>query len=670
MAYPVRVAPITPPDALEAARRMRDVLSTEIPGGDYTDQSVLGALVVDGHSVLFADMFARIENLQSRRSLVDLQRAPVGVDTDDATDALLSNLVISRSVGQFARGTVTAHFTIRADVLVPRTTRFFQNRTLVFYINNATDLFIPSTSLRPTYDAQGRVSTWSVDIDLIAARTGEAYNVPAGTFQGVDPFSPYISYVEATSDFSEGVSLETSASAIARVPSAMSLRALVNARSIDARIREAFPEIGEVLTIEAGDPEMARDLSRNRQVHVLGHFDVYVRLPLRQTSVRLMIGAAQARADGRVLTFRDSAASFVTAGVKPGSVLVLAAGVPGAPMHFKIGAVRNTEFDIVPTTPFAVATDEATVPPSITYSIGDNYPRFDNFVATTVSATATTSRSVRKDGCVLLPGGPVYAIKRIEVPSPPSALASFADPVTGIAAYTARRSTPWAHAPLAGEVLSYRIVVDNPVESQSGRAVTFLELGWPGEPLAGTEVVVTYETLAGFGAIDTLISSRAERTPNANTLARAHHPIYVSCSIPYRAVTTRTVFGTAPVPVNEAAVLKAIADYIESTPPEGLDAATLGSIAKNTDTNIKSVYPFTLSYVLILPDGRVAKYETPDLVEIAPSERSSASLINYTELGFSENYKPELLKYLTDLGVSDRVVRYRAQLSDLAMELR
>jgi hypothetical protein len=345
------------------------------------------------------------------------------------------------------------------------------------------------------------------------------------------------------SDFAGGLDVETSGSAIARAPTALSLRALVNDRSNDARLREAFPEVSEVLTVGAGDPEMARDLLPGMpQVHALGHADVYARLPLHTVTARVVIGAPSLRADGRVLTLRESApptGSFVTAGVRGGDVLVLSSGLPEAPMHFRIDAVRADELDVVSSAPFSSATDELSSPPSLTYSVGDNYPLFNNHVSAVTSATASTSRRLRVEGCAILPGGPVYAITAVEVPAPPSALSAFADPVTSSTYYTTRRNGPWPRAPRAGEPLSYRVRVENPLEGQSSRTVTILELGWPGETLAGTEVLVTYETPVGFDSVASLVVSRSERTLAANVLARAHHPVYVACSIPYRPATTR-----------------------------------------------------------------------------------------------------------------------------------
>lgn len=668
--------PLSTTDVERAAARARDVLKSR-SDGDYAPQSVLGDLVVDAHAALHADIANQIEVLKQRQSLRDLSLATPGADTDDALDALLSNLVINRDAGSFARGRATIYFNAKADASLSRGTRFFKTRALVYYPNSATDIFIPASALRPVYAPGGVVTGWAYDVSLIAGRTGEAYNVSAGPFAGVDPFSPYLLGAENSRDFAGGLGIETPTAALARVPSAISLRALVNAKSNDARVREAFPEVSEVITVGAGDAAMARDVvswgPRGAPTHTLGCVDIYPRLPLHEVTERLIVGAPALRGDRKVLTLRDSSppsGSYLTAQVKVGDVFVLAAGLPEALAHFRIEAVRALELDVSPVLPFSSATEELTSPPSLTYTIGDNYPTFDNRVGVTTSSTLETSRRISRDGCVVLPAGPVYQITRIEVPTPPTELTPFADPATGVTYFTSRRNGPWARAPRAGEPLSYRVLTVNPLEGQSARAVTLLELGWPGVDLAGTEVLVTYETPVGFDAVAELVSGPAERVGPADSLARAHHPVYVSCSIPYRPYTTRTALGATASSVNELTVATVVASYIENSPPEDLDATSVGGIAARADSGIKAVIPFDLAYELILPDGRVARYRTSGAVAIAPTPGAEAHLENATELGLPAEYHTALVALLQRLGVTDQVVRYRAQTDGITLERR
>lgn len=660
-----------------AVAKLRALLE-ERTGRDYGASSVLGDLVVDAHGIIYGDLRALIEELRQRQSVRQLATMPETSETLDALEGILSNLFVSRDYGKFARASGAIHLTAQVDTLIPASTRFFRTASLVYYLDTTSDLLIPASLLRPVRDSLGRVVSWSASIPLVAAMTGESYNVRKGTFLGVDPFTPYLAYVENTSDFVGGVSAESAAARVGRTDTALSVRSLVNDRSYDATLRNEFSVISHVTTVGYGDPEMSRDrlapgVYGVPHIHTGGHVDVFVRLPIQEVTETVVVGALTPRADQRVLLFRDTAppaGSFVTAGVRVGDVLSLGAGLPEAPAQFKVVSVFANELEVARAVPFSVATDEQISPPALTYSIGDNYPLYTNHVASTVSATATTSRSVLIDGCAILPGRPTYNIKRVEVLSPPPALASFVDPLTGTVTFGGRRNLALTAPPPLNSTLTYRVVCTNPEEAQSSHAIYALELGWPGEDLAGTSVLVTYETLSGFDTVSDYVRERSRRILAANALARAEHPIYVSARIPYR---PRSLAGTVTLAAaDESTVLQALVNLIEGSVPGALDTTVMQNRMVLTDGNIQTVFPFEISYALLLPDGRVANYITNDVVTlVVDATRSTARLSSPTELGLPPvGYEATYSRLLSDLGVSDRVVRYRVDSDNLTLERR
>ena len=666
----------TPEELAAMAARMRNVLATRV-NGDYGAQSVLGDLVVDAHTVVLADVLGEVQGLRQRQSLRSLRQAPTGPDTDEAVDSILSNLFVDRDQGSFARGAAQVYFTQRVDTLLPRTTRFFKTTSLVFYARTTVDLLIPAASMRAVYDARGSVVYWTYSVPLIAARTGDAYNVAPGRFSSVDPFSPYLAYAENLRKYAGGLGVETSNNLVVRAASAMSVRSLVNERSNDARLRATFPEVQSVLSVGAGDPEMIRDqvnsYGEGLPMHVLGHTDIYVRLPRETVTQTVTVGAPAARADGKNLSFTDpglAGSGFEQYAVQAGDVMVVSAGLTDAPGHYRVAGVRGKSLSIDAGLPFPEATDELTSPPSVTYSIGDNWPAFDNKVSTTTSSSARTSRQIVREGAAILPGGPVYAISRIEVPSPPTAIEDFTDPVTGSVLFS-RRLNSDPGAPSRGQPLAYRLAVENPESGQSDQAITVLTLGWPGEDLEGTEVLVTYETLVGFDSLSELVSSRSERVSAANVLARAAHPVYVSCTVPYRPRTLPTSFGTQVATVDEEAVIEAISELIEQAPSGSLDVTAVTQAATKAEPdNIGGYYPFSVTYELLLPDGRVAKYQTPDQVTLLLGGRSAAQITNYADLGLAQGDTAGYNALLRRLGVSDRVVRYFTGPGSVALDRR
>lgn len=674
----------TLPEISATAERLRDILQTQTTG-DYSPSSVLGDLVVDPHAIVLADLHAQIRGLRTRQSLADLRGLPASAEANDAVDALLANLFVARSVGTFARGWATLHFTQRVDTLLPRNTRLVKAGGLVYYPNIAENRLIEARELRPRYDDRGVVTSWTIDISVIASRTGSAYRVARGRFQSIDAISPYLAYAENVEDFVAGEDPDTNESAVANAETALSLRALVNARSNDATLRNRFTEITRVRSVGMGEPEMRRDLILpgifGAPVHRGGHVDLYVDLPIQTVTERLVVGEPTRRADGRVITLADSAptgSTFIGASVVPGDILNVTSGIPEAPMTFRIAAVRAYELDVVADVPFSIATDE-NGSPALTYSIGYNYPAFDNRTAAHVAAGATTTRLFSIENAVVLPAGPLGNILRVEVPDPPASLTPFLDSTTGAAVYTVRRNSPLTRAPVAGEPLSFQTIVQAPSESQSLLAVQYLDLGWPGASLAGTEVLVTYETMLGFDVIDALVRSDSERVLNANYLTRAAFLVYVSCTIPYRQRTIpqldaagnlRTDSTQAIAAVNEVAVVAAVVSAVESASVNGLSTSDITAAALRSDPNISSVYPVTLRYNVTLPDGRVVYYESDDRVELIPGADTNARITNYLDLGLAQGDIQGFARLLRTLGLSTRIARFRTTSDLISMELR
>ena len=220
-----------------------------------------------------------------------------------------------------------------------------------------------------------------------------------------------------------------------------------------------------------------------------------------------------------------------------------------------------------------------------------------------------------------------------------------------------------------GEPLSYRIVCLNPSEAQSARAIYGLDLGWPGEELAGVEVEVTYESASGFDAVHDVFASPQERILAANVLARAPHPVYVSCFVPYRQRTVRD-FGDTVAAVNETAVVSAIVAAIDGAAPGSLDVSEVMAAVRAADPNVGAVLPFELRYDVYLPDGRIARMSTPDRIELAPVAGSGARLLVPSELGLDAPAGHGLSRLLADLGVTHRTVRYAARADLVAVGAR
>lgn len=659
--------------AAQAAALLRNLLQTEIPEGDFTEGGAISNVLIDGHAIITGFLQNQVKVIRERQSLLTLQYLPESESVYDAADAILDNFFRTRSQGRFAKGVATLRFSQRQDILIPRAARFFKTTTLVFYIDSDIDLFIPASSLRPDIDGTGQVISYSTTVFLTAARVGVDYNVAPGRFVSFDRFNAYLTAVENLSTFSGGESVQQTADFISKSTNAIALRALINSRSNDATLLNTFSDIQSTTTIGYGDPEMVRDLVRNVAnsftIHVGGHMDIFVRQAIQEIVVQQPLNVLQPRNDNKNVVFRHAvgtpSGSFIAAGVVAGDILRIQSGIPEAPFDYVITSVGATELGISPQVPFSIATDETLPSPAIAYSIGNNYPSFNDKAVVVATSNATTSRQIAEYNRTQLPGIPTYLIKKVELIGPglPAAIQPYADLISGNVIFTVRKNAPTTTAPAVGTPLGFFVDIKNPQESQSAYAVAMLEVGWPAVDLSYYTVEITYETPTNFSLVHTYVAGAFNRPACSNTLTRAAHPIYIYAAIPYKQRTTplsplSTVVPTFDAAAAEKSLQSFVNNYQESDP---LDVSRIATEARDASDAVASIYTFKVTYELYLPDGRIMLFETDDAITVFPDEvTSSARLINGADFGFpSTGYAADLRNYLTNQGISDRVTRYR-----------
>lgn len=644
----------------QAVRILRSYLGAKIENGDFSEGSVVSDLVLDPNSIIYALLASLIEDIKTKQSLLKLRSQPNNEDTSEAIDAILSNLFCERAQGSFARGNAIIHLSQRVDLPIPRNTRFFKTQSNVFYLDSDTDVFIPAEDLRPNINAAGQVTDWIAIVYLKAARVGEEYNLTKGRFVSFDKFNSFVTYIENVSDFSQGVNVESNIDFIDNSENALSLRALINARSNDALLKKEFPLIEKIKSIDYGSPEMIRDIIREAaskiELHIGGFTDIYVRLALQENIERVFVQELTPRADGLAFIFRDSVNNFITAGVAIGDVLIINYNEP---KQYKIIRVADNELEISHQTPFKEITDELNPIPAIAYSIGNNYPNFDNKLNIVVPTTnATTSKSDAKKNTIVLSGRPIYRIKKIELLSAFGALEPYRDAATQSILFKERVNQEILTTPVVGDDLKYRVVVKNPGEAQSQKAVNTIEIGWPAIDLIGQEIEVTYDTLGGFEAVHSYVIDENNRPLGANTLVKAEHPIYLSFIVEYR-VRASTILDQ-PLEIDDSQMEKDLITYINTyKDSEVIDISVITSKIRELAPNISTIYPITINYDLFLPDGRVLKYQTKDKVTVLPEINDQVTLLNPSDFGLpSVDFQNKLKALLYQLGISNNNVRY------------
>jgi hypothetical protein len=655
-------------------------LVEKIPDADFSQGSVIRDFVVTAVAYIFAYLEQERKATRDQQSLLALSTKTDDESIQDAVNALLSNWFINRKTGQTARLSATLHFSSASDVTLAPTTRFFRTTDLVYVPDTTTGYVIPASSLTPTFNTNNVVIEYTVNINLVAQKVGTSYNVPSGKFIGADLFNPFFTFAENQSAIQGGKDIESTADLLLRAPTAISVRNLVNARSIDTVLREGFAGISRVLPIGFGDPEMLRDFSSESvtrlRMHVGGFTDIYVQLPVSEVVETGPLGGVYTRPDNVIAVFNDTSANFLASpAVAKGDILRVVSGLPDSPREYIINSdPTSTGFTVSTRAAFSDATDEHTPPAYVVYTIGNTAPNYSDKRVFALDGfgspipTGQTSRTIKNPARITLKGRPHYRVKRVELYE--------ASTPTFIEVLTARVNG----VPPPGE---YRVISDTPANAQTTYALDQIEVSLTGHTTGTWIVRVTYDTLVGFTDVQAYVVDPFQRILVSNPLVKGYTPVYVSMSIAYR---NRIGATTAVDPI---AVAQTVATFINTfNLTNTLDLTGILQHMRDAYPDIGVVIsPTILTYQLFAPDGQVYAYTTKDIVTVYPSyPENGANLTNGTALRtaitnadidptLGSNATPfavankALKDQLTELGISDRTLIYLTTASDITLTL-
>jgi hypothetical protein len=641
-------------DVESAANFLEQFLGDAIPEGDFGRGTALRDLTVGALASVFAFLRAEATQVRHLQSLRTVQTATGGDPeaTRDAVTAILSNVFISLKGGSRARGAAVGHVSALSDVFIPTTTRFTRASNLVFTVDSSDTYFVSKDELIPIVDADGVVLEYQFRIPLVAGRTGAEFNIEPGLFAGFDRFNPYVTRIENPDRFSGGKGPETVDEVLARAPTALSVRNLVNERSIQAVLHDNFDDLRGIFVAGMGMPEMQRDRvlpQSGLRLHVGGKTDIYLALDLRETSFTGIVGGLFLRPDRLATIFRDATANL--AAVRPGDVLRVSAGLPIVPAEFLVLENLGRALVVGDHAPFPLATDEPSPAGTVSYTvgrIGPNYSDVLSGVGGVPLTTGETSRRVQAPGRITLPGGPVMDILDVALLDPPGAESAFRDTLDGLVHFTDRVNGVPSNDVVAPGALQYTTRIHNPLEAQSAFQWLDVQIGTDQNPgrFDGRQLRVRYRTLASFDAIDTFVRSRRQRTSAADQLPRGHHPVVVRADILYKIKSTATTL------LADTTIVQTVVDFITAfdTMVSPLDASAIETLLRNSFPTMAHVRLDSLSYVLIAPTGAQLTYRTTDEVRLDSGKQVGGPAL-------------DLARY----GVTDRTVRYLANATSVTV---
>ncbi len=640
-------------DVTDAGNFLEQFLTDAIDNGDFSNGTALRDLTVKALSYIFAYLRKEADTIRQGQSLNTVSES-VGGDASalqDAVTAILSNVFVTPKQGSKSRGFAIGHASEQVDIFIPTNASFTRTQGTVFVVDSASTLFIPKSDLVPIIDASGVVTDYEFRIPLVAVKVGDAYDIAPGLFADFDRFSPYVTRIENTEAFAGGRGPETVDEILARAPTAVSVRNLINDRSITAVLLDTFAEIRSLFVAGMGDPEMQRDripgVAPHLILHVGGMTDIYLLLDLVETSFTGVVGDLYERPDGLAVMFRDPSANF--AAVQPGDILHVTDGLPSVPAEFLIIANHGDTLEVSERSPFPVATDEANPPARVTYTIGRVGSVYNDVLADVGGVplvTGLTSRRVATSGRVTLPGGPVMDILDVALVDPAPAESAFVDPLDGFVHFPNQvNGVPSQTAsPSAG--LQFVTNVNNPNYAQSALQWMEIVVGTDTNQARfdGKQLRVRYRTLSAFFDIDSFVRSRGERTTAASQLPRGHHPVSISLDVNYK------LKPTATTTLDNAAISKTIVDYLNAfdTSQVPIDTSAIEALIRSTYPTIASIAPITINYVLRAPTGQLLSYQTLDEVLVEPSKLVAGPSID-----------------LAGLGVTSKTLRYLAHVNDV-----
>jgi hypothetical protein len=690
---------ITQDDLTAAEAFLTQFLIESVPEASFIEGSAVKDLAVKAFSYIFA--YLRKENnlLDVKRSLKQVLDASTNgtpiTNVDDIVDEIISNWFVSRLGGTYARLTALMHFSRKTSVTLQQDARFWRTPSLAFYVDSSAFPYVISEdSMIPTFDVRGRLVDYVVNVPLKASRIGDGYNFPPGPFSRAEVPGglPYFVYMEHKSRASGGNPLESNDQLISRAQTAITVRNLINNRSCGTVLPQEFSYISNLLSIGMSEPEMMRDLRKEIspiiKLHVGGHYDTYIELPLVRAEENLIVGGYFARPDGVINMFRDplytyGTMDFVAKGVKVGHVLYVHSGITETPRGFIITRVLEHELEISENIPFPEASDELTTN-AVSYSIGEYDPTFIDIIPARTATIhgghptvpAGTSRHVCYPGMVVLSGQPVQEILTVEVKDPDTADAGIVDPSTNTIFFTDRKNTEPVEVLIPG-MSQYQFIVGNPYKAQSMEALNLINVGYDIEPdhFDGKTLRVAYRTMNEFASVHDYVNSTDVRILAGNHLIKARHPIWVHCTIPYR------LKPTAQTEFVESQASEVLSAYIESFDPnDDLDMNDLATQVRNAYDMVGTVFPFLIDYDLYSPDGQVIQLSTSDIVSIFSLSTNGVVITNSSDIVVPPEMAAEgitaiedeatLTEYLNLMGVSDRTTKYRCEPSLITFSLR
>jgi hypothetical protein len=282
---------------------------------------------------------------------------------------------------------------------------------------------------------------------------------------------------------------------------------------------------------------------------------------------------------------------------------------------------------------------------TVEYTIGDNSSDYNNKISGPLGVARLSGRftkSIQKDGRIVLPAHPVYRI--LDASLPGTGFGGLVGPDGRV--HFPQRMNVEPTVQTDPDLLEYQVSSPNPYEAFSGYQVMELDVAWAGEKTKfnGKTLRVTYDTISGYDSVWAMMTSEERRIICGSVIPKGFHPVYLKMEVSFKHAKTATQT------LDQTAAATALAEFLNTfNVHEDIDPSDIVAFLRQTYPEIGYIAPLTIDYDLLAPDGRVIHYQTTNEVVIDPSKQHP----DYTD--------PEyLLADPLGLGVTSNTVRYLA----------
>lgn len=245
------------------------------------------------YDILAAPMFRLTETFQTTTENVRRQLSLLNASemSEVDVDRLIANFFISRKEGAKSLGKARITLTTSESFIIPADGIFIHSSGVKFKPLSGHSISIS--------DLTNIGNTIYIDITLQSLFVGDATNVNAGEFVSFPVLSNKVARVEALSPFTGGVDKETNDAIVRRTKNAITVRNLINRRSISTVMEEEFPVIKQTKVVGFGERGMDRDLVRTGvlpdtgqtcDLHVGGFTDIHAQTTILQATDTGTIG--------------------------------------------------------------------------------------------------------------------------------------------------------------------------------------------------------------------------------------------------------------------------------------------------------------------------------------------------------------------------------------------